>query len=88
MFGENHDESLRREIKEETGLEVQSLKPLRVKTTFENEIYYLFITFTCRTSGYAVALSLEHTDYQWITKEDFLKLEIADFMKEAIGYLD
>jgi len=88
LFGEYHEESLRREIKEEAGLEVVNLKPLQVKTDMRGEIYCIFINYTAQATSTEVALSHEHTDYKWISKDEFLKMETADFLKQAIEECD
>lgn len=83
-FGEKHDESLRREIREEVGIEVGEIKPVQVLTRFENNIYYLFIGYQTKTDTLNVVLSNEHTEYKWLNKEEFLKLESADFLQDLI----
>jgi 8-oxo-dGTP diphosphatase len=85
LFGENHEESLRKEIKEETGLIVGTLNPIEVKTKFEKSIYYLFLTFSCTATSDQISLSHEHTQFQWITKTDFLTLDTAEFLKESVN---
>ena len=77
LFGEYHEESLRREI-----------KPLQVKTDMRGEIYCIFINYTAQATSTEVALSHEHTDYKWISKDEFLKMETADFLKQAIEECD
>jgi 8-oxo-dGTP diphosphatase len=84
-FGEKHDISLQREVKEETGLEITHPKPLYVISNFENSIYYLFIGYEAISSTNNVTLSFEHTEYKWVTREEFLKLKSADFLIEFVS---
>jgi 8-oxo-dGTP diphosphatase len=75
---EEPEEALRREVKEETGLEIEILKPLTIFHDYrgervpENEM--LIITYWCKTHSDQVVLSEEHTDYQWISLKEALNL--------------
>ncbi|MEK9179466.1 MAG: NUDIX domain-containing protein [Patescibacteria group bacterium] len=86
-WSEIHDTALTREIKEESGLTVSNISPLQIKTTFEAEkqIYYLFIGYIARAVSDTVILSLEHTEYKWVTKEEFLQFKSADFLMELVS---
>ena len=74
---EEPEEALRREVKEETGLEIEILKPLTVFHDYrgerapENEM--LIITYWCKTHSEQVVLSEEHTAYQWISLKEALQ---------------
>ena len=75
---EEPEDALRREVKEETGLEVEILKPLAVfhdyygERTAENEL--LIITYWCKAKSDQVILSDEHTEHQWVSPEEALEL--------------
>lgn len=86
-FGEKHDKALQREVKEEVHLSITDLKPVHVITNFEKDIYYLFIGYRAKTSEDTVILSNEHIEYKWVTKEEFLQLESADFLKEFVSLI-
>ena len=73
-----HD-ALRREVREETGLDIEVMCPLGVFHIFRgpekipaNEL--VGIVFWCRSADAAVVLSDEHVDYQWLDAEDALAL--------------
>src|SRR6185295_4472744 len=65
---EEPEEALRREVREETGLEIEVLKPLvvfhdyRGERTAENEL--LIITHWCTARSDQVILSEEHSAFQ------------------------
>jgi 8-oxo-dGTP pyrophosphatase MutT (NUDIX family) len=86
-YGEKHDVSLKREVKEEVNLEIDHLQPLHVITNYENDIYYLFIGYKATPSYDLVTLSSEHTEYKWVTKEEFMELKSADFLIEFVRLL-
>lgn len=75
---EEPEDALHREVQEETGLEVEILKPLSVfhdyygERTPENEL--LIITYWCKAKSDQVVLSDAHTEYRWVTPEEALEL--------------
>ncbi|MFW9904949.1 MAG: NUDIX domain-containing protein, partial [Candidatus Thorarchaeota archaeon] len=92
---ETPEETLQREVKEETGLSnVRILKPLDVSHYFrgdkiaDNEM--IVITYWCETSCNKIILSPEHDDYRWVSPEEALllvkdpplKRNIQRFIKE------
>lgn len=87
LFGENHEKSLRREIKEETGLIVGELKPIHINTFLDKnkQIYFLFIKYVTTAESTIVSLSFEHSEYKWVTKKEFAKLDTAGFSPEIAG---
>lgn len=74
LYGELYDVSLRREIKEETNLNVKTILPAQVKTVFDGKLYIIFIGFSGRSKNDEVKLSTEHTEYQWVTEKQFSDL--------------
>jgi 8-oxo-dGTP diphosphatase len=88
LFGEMAEESLRKEIREESGLEVTEIKPLSVITQMREEIYALFINYSCKASTDTVILSHEHSEYRWVTKEELMELAgVAQFLKDTVNAL-
>lgn len=92
-FGEDLTTALRREIKEEAGLDVTVGKILYA-TTFKTDPtrQVVVITYLCGSSDNFVTLSEEHTAYIWVSKEEikgFLKSEIIkDFEKNHVFALE
>jgi 8-oxo-dGTP diphosphatase len=85
-YPEEPKASLRREIKEETGLDVSELEPLHVISEYKEEkpVYYLWIVYKTKAMSEKIALSDEHSDYRWVTPEEFLQEESADFLEEIV----
>lgn len=76
---ETPEETLRREVKEETGLSnVAIVKPIDVSHYFrgekiaENEM--IVITYWCKTTSDEITLSKEHDTYRWVSPEEALSL--------------
>ncbi|WHY95004.1 NUDIX domain-containing protein [Neobacillus cucumis] len=92
-FGEDLEAALRREVKEETGLEIKVGKVLYA-TTFKNSpsTQLIILTYQCASENNEVTLSEEHTSHKWVSKEEikgFLKLEIInDFEKNQVFALE
>src|SRR3989338_688134 len=79
-FGEEPEEGLRREIKEETGLELKEIKKIiDAATVFKNEERHIVrITYLCTVEEGKEGLSNEHTHIEWIPKEKIKELEYKD----------
>lgn len=86
-FPEEHMAGILREVKEETGLAVGKLRPIQIRSNFNKteQIYYLFIGHIGKAATDKVTLSEEHTEYKWVTKEEFLKLKSADFLIDLVS---
>jgi 8-oxo-dGTP diphosphatase len=75
---EEPEDALHREVREETGLDIEILKPLAIfhdyygERTADNEL--LIITYWCKAKSDQVVLSDEHTEYRWVTAEEALVL--------------
>ncbi|MBI2353189.1 NUDIX domain-containing protein [Candidatus Dependentiae bacterium] len=75
-WAELHQIGLQREIFEETGLTVRSIKELILFTAYhpKDEIYDFILGSSAVAIHDQVVLSKEHQEYAWITKEDFFSL--------------
>jgi 8-oxo-dGTP diphosphatase len=86
LFGELHEDSLRREILEEANVKAGIFTPVQIITTYdgEKEMYYIFTGFCCRAEKSDVKISSEHSEYRWVTKEEFLDLKPAQFLVDLV----
>ena len=87
--GESDEETLKREIKEEVGLEVEIVRLLNVwyLDLPEKGIHLDGKTYLCKSDIDKVKLSKEHITYRWIEKEELKKLDCPNWLKEAISKL-
>jgi len=78
--GQRFDESLLREIKEETGLVAKIGKPFYVgewRPVVRGEQWQIVATFfECTARSKKVSLSEDHDDYLWINPKDFRKYKL------------
>ncbi len=90
--GDSMQETVRKEVKEETGLEVEDVELLNVKDggnpdDFSRNTHFIFLNFTCRAENQEVELDQrEAVDHTWIDPEEALKsdLDINDSSEEFI----
>ena len=87
-FGEEPEDGLRREIKEETGFELDTIKQILDATTvFKNEEKQIVrITYLCtiKETNKDHTISDEHTHAEWIPKEKLKKLEMKDSILKKV----
>jgi nucleoside triphosphatase len=75
--GEEAEAALRRELREEIGLEVSQVEPLfftdglytkRFSDGTQRPIYMIFLLYTCLAPGEAVRLNPEFEAYAWVSQ--------------------
>jgi 8-oxo-dGTP diphosphatase len=91
--GQRFDESLLREIREETGLDVRIGRPFFVnewRPVVRGEPWQIVGTFfECFAVSDQVKLSEDHGEYQWIDPKDFRKFPLIDNLVPAFeSYLN
>ena len=86
--GEDLEEAMRREIKEETGITDISIKMVAYVTLVNGKKPYLIIAYLCETVTEAITLSDEHQAFIWADEKECKRLLpkeiIADFEKNNI----
>lgn len=81
-IGEYFEDGLRREVMEETGLEVEMIQPIHVGEWrpvikgVRNQIVAIF--FLCRAKSMDVFLSTEHDKYAWLSPTKNHRLTIIE----------
>lgn len=81
-FGENPEETLLREIREETALSVSIKAPILIWSFIKDpQTQVIGITYLCHAKDNTIILSHEHANYKWITKEEIESLKILPQLK-------
>jgi phosphoglycolate phosphatase len=81
-FGEPSIEALRREIKEETNLDISDIQFVVAQDCihskeFYREAHFVLLNYTCRTSdGTNVKLNEEAQEFRWVSVADALAMEL------------
>lgn len=74
--------ALKRELEEETGIVpvAETIKPVLTASGFKEKWQMLVIAigYQCLTKTTSINLSFEHDVYKWVTKEEFLKMDVGD----------
>ncbi len=81
-MGERFDESLLREVKEETGLDIKIGRPFFVnewRPLIKKEEWQIVGTFfECSSESNDVKLSEDHSDFIWINPENYRNYDLID----------
>ena len=81
-YGETSCEALRREIKEETNLEIAEIQFVLAQDCvrsreFYREAHFVLLNYTCRAAGpRGVRLNQEAQEFRWVRPEEALKMEL------------
>ena len=81
-FGERSDDALRREIKEETALEIDEIQFVFVQDCihskeFYRDAHFVLLNYTCRCVGDPrVQLNDEAQEFRWVNLPDALPMEL------------
>lgn len=89
--GERLEEALRREVREETGLEVEVLHLIEVfeRITLSSdgkaEYHYVLIDYICRPTGGKLQASDDASRAQWFTEDEIGALRITEGTPRVIA---
>lgn len=86
--GEDLHENMKREIFEETGIVLDQFKIFDVGSAINGRgEYSVQIAYTGNVENPEIKLSYEHSDYRWVTKEEFLELDSSSKIKKFLQKL-
>lgn len=81
-------EGLKREVKEESGLDIEVLNVLDVSENYPiiktEKVHIIRVTYLCQSSTGDVVLSEDHDSYEWIDPADYKQYNIIPDVAELI----
>jgi ADP-ribose pyrophosphatase YjhB (NUDIX family)/2-polyprenyl-3-methyl-5-hydroxy-6-metoxy-1,4-benzoquinol methylase len=88
-LGERLEDALRREVKEETGLDIDCIEFLCFQEfvyddAFWQPRHFIFFDFVCHTASTLAVLNDEAEDYVWVSPEEALVLPIEPYTEVTI----
>jgi nucleoside triphosphatase len=92
--GEKMEDALRREIREELGIEIEEIKPTFFKDATYNKLladgttqlnYMVFLIFHCKASSMDIHLNDEFSEYRWLNQGEEAALELNKETIDTLG---
>ena len=89
-LGERSEAAVKREVKEEVGLDVEPVKLLLVQEAifpvdYVKHEHYIFMDYLCRSKSSAVKVDREEIqEYLWVDPDRTLELELESFTRNLV----
>lgn len=89
-LGERMEETVKREVKEETGLDVFGIEFVCFQEfvfdkAFWKKRHFIFFDYACKTNSSEAKLNSEAQSYIWVSLQEALKLPIDRYTKQVIN---
>lgn len=89
-LGEKLRDGVRREVREETGLEVEPGEVIEVFDSLftdaegRTQYHYVLIDYLCRMIGGEAVAASDVSEVRWVTAEDLAKMELRESIRGVI----
>lgn len=85
--GETAMDGLRREVREEAGIEIARIRPLSTWSHGEGAGFEIGISFLATTDETDITLSEEHTDFAWMAPDTVDRYEFPPNLEKEIRWV-
>ena len=94
--GERMEEALRREMREEIGVEIENIRSAFFKDCLHDKtfadgsvrsVYMIFLLFHCTAMSDRLRLNQEFVEYRWVTKNDLSGMELNEETVDTLNRL-
>lgn len=86
-YGETPNDALKRELKEETGLLIDVVKPAYTFTKIREDYQTVGIGFLAYSHDDQVTISFEHTDYKWCSIDELKEYLCDEIYQDIVNTL-
>ena len=87
-FDEDIDEGLKREVKEETNLDIKNLKILKPFSLKFNDVPVFIVVYSAEIScDSSILVSYEHSEYKFFSKSEIKNLNMPQSFKNLVDTL-
>lgn len=85
-YSEPPDKAIKREVVEETNLDVKVIKPYWLFSYMNKDVHMIDIQYICviMSEDPDVKISSEHDEYKWIAEKELDTIKLSQQMKMAI----
>ena len=88
-LGETIEAALKREIKEETNLDIHDIEFVCAQEfvfgkEFWKKRHFIFLDYACKTSSKEVSLNSEGQESVWVSLDEALKLDVEPYTRNTI----
>lgn len=88
-LGEKMEDAVRREVKEETGLDVYNLEFICFQEfifddAFWKKKHFIFFDFACKAKSTRVKLNPEAEEYVWVSLKEALKMPLEPYTTKTV----
>lgn len=90
---ENMYDALKREIREELGIEIHDIQPWFFRDDYrtkihprkgDEKVYMIYLIFTCKTDATTIKLNDEFDEYKWVKKGSFNSFDLNEATKVTL----
>jgi nucleoside triphosphatase len=88
-LGEKAEDALKREIKEETGLDIFDIEFIGIQDfifdpAFWKKRHFVFLDYACRTNSIEVKLNSEGQEHGWFSPDELAKLPVEPYSLRTV----